>query len=153
MKKWQVVAVASACSLSLVGLTGCTPGNNTQGATLAGAAAGGIIGGSLFHGSGSWMGAAAGAVVGSVIGNQVGQYMDRQDQLNMQRAITTVPVGQQATWTNDKQVTYKVQPVKQYHKQGRYCREYKTSVKIDGQWKRAYGKACRQPDGSWKIVS
>lgn len=153
MKKWQFVAVASVCSLSLLSLNGCTPGNNTQGATLAGAAAGGIIGGSLFHGSGSWMGAATGAIIGSVVGNQVGRYMDRQDEMNMQRAITTVPVGQQATWTNDKQVTYTVQPVKQYQQQGQYCREYRTSVKIDGQWKRAYGKACRQPDGSWKIVS
>lgn len=34
-----------------------------------------------------------------------------------------------------------------------YCREYTREVMVDGQPSRAYGKACRQPDGSWRIVS
>ena len=91
--------------------------------------------------------------VHATVGNQVGQYMDRQDKRNMQQAISTVPVGKQAKWTNSKQVTYVVRPTKQYYTGRRYCREYQTSVKIDGRWKRAYGKACRQPDGSWRVVS
>ncbi len=151
MKKLVAVAVSTVCAVSL--LSGCTPGNNTTGSTVVGAAAGGLLGAAVFSGPGSWIGVAAGALIGGVVGNQVGQYMDRQDKANMQRAISTVPVGQKATWTNSKDVTYTVQPIKQYHKKGHYCREYKTSIKIDGKWKRAYGTACRKPDGSWKIVS
>lgn len=30
------------------------------------------------------------------------------------------------------------------------CREYQTTVTIDGKPQKAYGKACRQPDGTWK---
>ncbi len=30
------------------------------------------------------------------------------------------------------------------------CREYQTTVTIDGKPEKAYGKACRQPDGTWK---
>lgn len=30
------------------------------------------------------------------------------------------------------------------------CREYQTTVMIDGKPQKAYGKACRQPDGTWK---
>ena len=34
-----------------------------------------------------------------------------------------------------------------------YCREYQSTAKVDGKPAPSYGKACRQPDGSWKIVS
>ena len=34
-----------------------------------------------------------------------------------------------------------------------FCREYTKDVSINGRLEKAYGKACRQPDGSWEIVS
>ncbi|MCZ6875908.1 MAG: hypothetical protein O7G88_20660 [bacterium] len=34
---------------------------------------------------------------------------------------------------------------------GQYCREYQQTVVIGGQEDRAFGTACRQPDGSWQI--
>jgi len=34
-----------------------------------------------------------------------------------------------------------------------YCREYQTVTVVDGKPVPSYGQACRQPDGSWKIVS
>jgi surface antigen len=37
--------------------------------------------------------------------------------------------------------------------QGAYCREFQQTVSIGGREERAYGTACRQPDGSWKVVS
>lgn len=36
---------------------------------------------------------------------------------------------------------------------GQYCREYQQTVTVGGRTERAHGIACRQPDGSWKIVS
>ncbi len=33
-----------------------------------------------------------------------------------------------------------------------YCREYTKTIRIGGDIHRGYGKACLQPDGSWKIV-
>lgn len=30
------------------------------------------------------------------------------------------------------------------------CREYETTVSIGGKPQKAYGRACRQPDGTWK---
>lgn len=36
---------------------------------------------------------------------------------------------------------------------GEYCREYTRTVTIGGKITEAYGTACLQPDGSWKIVS
>lgn len=34
-----------------------------------------------------------------------------------------------------------------------YCREYRTSVMSGGQQRFAYGTACQQRDGTWKIMS
>ncbi len=34
---------------------------------------------------------------------------------------------------------------------GMYCREFEETITIDGQPQRAHGRACRQPDGTWKI--
>lgn len=36
---------------------------------------------------------------------------------------------------------------------GGQCREFQESIVIDGKPQRAYGTACRQPDGTWKRVS
>lgn len=33
-----------------------------------------------------------------------------------------------------------------------YCREFTRDIVIDGKTVQAYGRACRQEDGSWKIV-
>ena len=35
----------------------------------------------------------------------------------------------------------------------RYCREYQRTVTIDGAPVEAYGTACRQPDGSWRMIA
>ncbi len=36
---------------------------------------------------------------------------------------------------------------------GQYCREFITTILIGGEPQQGYGTACRQPDGSWQIVS
>jgi surface antigen len=155
MKKWLLAGMITVMAFEM---GGCTPGNNTMGSTAAGAIAGGLLGTAIFHNQVA--GAIGGALVGGVIGNQVGQYMDRQDKINMQSAIVNTPVNQEATWTSDKAgpngrpVTYTVKPVRNYTSHHRYCREYQTTITVGGKAKQpAYGKACRQPDGSWKIVS
>ncbi len=33
-----------------------------------------------------------------------------------------------------------------------YCREYRQSIKIGDQEQEIIGTACRQPDGSWKVL-
>lgn len=35
---------------------------------------------------------------------------------------------------------------------GRYCREFTGNATIRGQQQSVYGRACRQPDGTWKII-
>lgn len=139
----------------LFALTACTEGNNTGGATVAGATAGALLGAAAFSGSDAWLGIVGSALVGGLAGYGIGKYMDRQDQANMATALSKTPQGKQATWTNPKSdITYTVVPKKNYHNsEGQYCREYQTTITVGGEEQKAYGRACRQPDGQWKIVS
>jgi hypothetical protein len=33
------------------------------------------------------------------------------------------------------------------------CREFQSTVQVDGQWQPSYGTACLQPDGTWRIAN
>ncbi|OGO90617.1 MAG: hypothetical protein A3F10_06810 [Coxiella sp. RIFCSPHIGHO2_12_FULL_42_15] len=150
-----IIAIAPVILIGLsANLTGCAPGQNTPGATLAGAAAGGLLGAAAFHGQGAWLGIVGGALVGGLVGSQIGRYMDRQDLANMNSALTNTPPGDRASWTNKKSnVTYTVTPIKEFKSSEHYCREYQTTVTVGGKVQEAYGKACRMSDGQWKIAN
>ena len=66
----------------------------------------------------------------------------------------TAPVGQTITWNNPNSGNSgSVTPVREGKAaSGEYCREFQQTVTIGGKSENAYGTACRQPDGSWKIV-
>jgi hypothetical protein len=36
---------------------------------------------------------------------------------------------------------------------GQTCREYQTTVTVDGQARPGYGTACLQPDGTWRMIN
>jgi surface antigen len=75
------------------------------------------------------------------------QSMNQQDKINAKHALTTVPVGQEAVWTNPKtKISYTIRPIKQY-KSGTYtCRKAKIFTNIG---KQAFFDICRHPDGKW----
>lgn len=128
----------------------------TGGAVLGGI--GGAIGGAQFgKGKGNLAMTAVGTLLGAFIGSEVGKSLDRADQQYAQQAETrvhTAPVGQTISWSNPESGnsgTYT--PTRDGRDQaGNYCREYQSTVNIGGQSEQAYGTACRQPDGSWKVV-
>ncbi len=149
MKKTISLFLVSAMVL---GLTGCGENPNTTGGTVIGAVAGGLIGSRFGHGGGQIAATIVGAAAGGYIGNRIGQYMDRQDQMNYRSAVANTPVGNQATWHNEKtNTTYTVTPTKQYHAEGKVCRHYTTTVKIEGKQNTAHGTACKDSHGEWKI--
>ena len=66
--------------------------------------------------------------------------------------------GVAGTWVNpDTGNRGTVTPRRTYRVQRgattRYCREFQQTITVGGKTERAYGRACRQPDGSWKIVN
>lgn len=150
MKKLTVTSL----SLSFL-LVGCASMNNEGVGTIGGGVIGGLLGSQFGSGSGKVMAAAGGALLGAYLGGQIGKTMDRQDRLEMQRALETAPTGRAVVWSNpDNGNRYTVQPTRTYYSpQQQPCREYITKAIIGGKSQQIYGKACRQADGSWRVVS
>jgi hypothetical protein len=66
---------------------------------------------------------------------------------------TTAPVGSTIAW-NDSRASGSVSVLRDGRSSdGQYCREFQQTVTVGGRSEQAYGVACRQPDGAWRIVN
>lgn len=155
------IATFAAVVITSLGLIACAEnqGPKQQGGTAVGAIAGGLLGSTIGKGSGKVIAVGIGAVLGGIIGSEVGKSLDRADRAYMhrttQQSLETQRSGQPSTWQNpDSKHSGTVTPTRTYRRQtGEHCREFQQTVTIDGRTERAYGTACRQSDGSWKIMS
>jgi surface antigen len=158
-----ITAVALVAALGACTNTGSTqPGqfgvNNTTGGTLLGAGLGGLLGSQFGGGAGKGAMTAVGVIAGGLIGNQIGQSLDAADRQAMNRttqtALETAPPNQPLPWQNQQSGHSGTVVPGQYYQTaaGQYCREFQQTVMIGGENQQAYGKACRQPDGSWRVV-
>ena len=152
--KTLVVLVALA-------LIGCTNEGGTKQTigTLGGAAGGALLGSQIGGGKGKLAAVAVGALLGAYAGSEIGKSLDRADRLyaerNAQTTLEAAPTGQTSTWRNpDSGHSGSITPTRTYRTASSGpCREYTQTVNIGGQIEQAYGTACRQPDGSWKITN
>ena len=154
-----VLKGVAVVALIAVLTTGCaTIQQNPK--TTVGALGGGTFGGLIAAAAGaSPAGIAAGVIGGMLVGGLVGNLLDERDKKLAaeaeQKALETAPTGRPVAWNNpDNGHSGTVTPTKTYQTAGgSYCREYQHTVTIDGKQEKAYGTACRQPDGSWKIAN
>ncbi len=156
--KIAAILIAGALVLSVAACEGQRYGQKQTGGAILGGIAGGLLGAQVGGGKGKLAAVAVGTLVGVMVGSEVGKSLDRADQLyaqrNAQSALESNPVGQASTWSNpDSGHSGSITPVKTYQTAaGDPCREYQQTVTIGGRTETAYGRACRQADGSWKIV-
>jgi surface antigen len=148
-------------SFVLVGamLAGCAPGHEKEGmGTLAGAGLGALAGSQIGHGSGQLAAVAIGTLLGGWAGSSIGRDLDERDRLMSANALQqaqSAPVGQSIVWNNPETGhSGTVTPTRDgtNTQTGAYCREFQQTVTIGGKTQDAYGTACRQPDGTWKVV-
>ena len=145
----------------VLALASCEPGqvNKQTGGTLIGAGLGALAGSQIGGGRGQLAAVAIGALAGAYLGSEAGKSLDRADKLAMRRtsqnALESNRSGQSSSWSNpDSGHRGTVTPTRTYRTAaGENCREYQQTVTIDGKTEQAYGRACRQSDGSWKIVN
>ncbi len=155
----------AAVSLLLAGCanTGNGPGeigaNKTTVGGLLGAAGGAVAGAQFGKGKGQLAAVAAGTLLGALVGSEAGKSLDKADQQYATRAhqqAQAAPIGQTIVWSNPQSGhSGTITPVRegQIPSTGEYCREYQQSVQVGGQTQKAYGTACRQADGSWRVVN
>ena len=139
-------------------LAGCaTMGPKEQAGTVVGGVGGALVGSQFGGGSGRLVGVAVGTLAGALIGGEIGRSLDANDRRMMQEsaqyALENNRTDQPREWRNPDSGHYgTVTPKRTYQTaEGRYCREYQQTVIIGGREEQAYGRACRQPDGSWKM--
>jgi surface antigen len=124
--------------------------------TLGGAALGGGIAALAGGGTGAIVGATLG---GALLGGFIGNRLDARDKKlaaeNAQKAFEDSRSGQTTVWNNpDSGNSGSITPTRTYQlANGTYCREYHQTITVGGEQHQAYGTACRQPDGTWKIES
>lgn len=137
----------------------CSP-TSTEGVIggIAGAALGGFLGSKIGSGSGQTFATIGGVLAGGLLGNQAATRLTCQDQQSMynstQSSLETYPTGRSASWNNPDSGHYgSVTPVRTYQNaRGQNCREFTQTIYIDGRPETGTGHACRQPDGTWRII-
>ena len=152
----SVLAVVTALAL----LPACTAdrGPKEIGGAVIGGAAGGLLGSQIGDGTGQIAATAAGVFLGAWLGSEIGRSLDENDRREAERsaqvALERNPDGQPSTWKNPNSgASGSTTPTRTYDTSEGTCREYTTSVVIDGKTQTAHGTACREPDGTWRIVS
>ena len=152
----QALAVAAAVLL----LAACGPeqGPKQTLGTIIGGVGGAVLGNEVGKGRGRKVAIAAGALLGGLLGSQVGRELDEADRARAERttqgALERGRTGDRSEWENpDSGNSGWVVPTRTWQEDsGRYCREFQTGIIVGGEEQTAHGTACRQPDGSWKIV-
>ena len=149
--------------VSTFALSACENLNGKGNKQLLGAGGGAVIGGLLGSkiggGSGQLWATGAGALIGTLVGSEIGKSLDKADQQYMSQAgyeAQTAPIGEPISWNNPESGNSgEVVATKDGYSEasGSYCREYQQTIYVGGREETAYGTACEQPDGSWKIVN
>ena len=160
MKYISRIAAPLAIMLVLAGCetNGQGPGTKETFGTLGGAALGGLLGSKVGGGKGRMAATAIGALLGAYAGNSLGKSLDRADRTyasQAQQQAYQAPMQQPVAWSNPKSGNSgTITPVREGSNTatGEYCREYQTTINVGGKSEQAYGTACRQPDGSWRIL-
>jgi surface antigen len=140
-------------------LQACSGGVNKQGAgAVIGGVAGGLLGSRFGKGGGAMAATGVGVLAGALIGGQIGKSLDDNDKqilaLSSQKALEAAPSGSSVEWKNPDSGHYGyVTPTSTFRSEnGQYCREYTQVINVGGTQEKAYGRACRKPDGHWEIT-
>lgn len=132
--------------------------NKTNVGTLAGAAGGAALGSTIGKGRGNIAAIAIGTLLGAGLGREIGSSLDRADlsyyNQTSQQAMEYGQPGTSLPWRNPQSGNSGTITPSNYYEtaQGQYCREYSQTINVGGRSQQGYGTACRQPDGTWKIV-
>lgn len=157
--KLKMIALSAALLLPLSGCADPYGPKQTVGG-VGGAVAGGLVGSQIGSGSGRLVATGLGAVLGGLVGSEVGRSLDNADRVALnqrtQYALETQQSGVQTQWRNPDSGNsgYIVpQPAYQNPRYGATCRDFEQTISVRGRLETARGTACRQPDGTWEVVS
>ncbi len=121
----------------------------------AGSVIGGVINSQYGTGNSKLASTGTGTMVGAFIGKDV--TIDKADLPQAEAAAKrayAAPVGERIFWNNPQTGNSgTITSTREgYNSAGTYCREYQQTVTVGKQTELIYGTACKQADGTWKII-
>lgn len=131
--------------------------NSADVGTVLGGIGGGVLGNHVGRGSGRTFATIAGTLLGAGLGNAIGTKLDKADMVAYheasQEALEAGAAGEPLPWRSQG-AAGTITPAHYYQNaHGQYCREYTQTITIENETQQGYGTACRQVDGTWKIIS
>lgn len=131
--------------------------NKQNAGALIGGAGGAFIGSQIGDGNGQMVATAVGGVLGALLGSHLGKSLDESDRQMIghttQSTLETVPSYEPTQWRNPDSGHYgEVSAGPVYQNNGMDCRPYTQTIFVDGRAETARGRACRQNDGTWKVI-
>jgi surface antigen len=131
--------------------------NDQVAGAVIGGILGGVVGNQVFKGE-RGLGTVAGMILGGVAGSQIAKSGDNCDQYYASYAYSDAfdrDPYDRVEWRNPRSGNYGyVTPAGYYRdRRGNQCRNYKQEIYINGRRQIAEGTACRNRDGTWRIVS
>jgi len=148
----------SIAALAVLILSACAEGNEKQTfGTIIGAGVGAVLGAQVGKGDGRLVGITLGALGGGWLGSEAGKALDEADRLKAnqtaQNALESNPSGQALHWNNpDSGHSGSTTPTSVKKVNGKDCRDFESTITIDGKTEPSTGRACRDSNGSWQIV-
>ena len=148
----SLVAFLAACAENQTGQ------KQTLG-TIIGAGLGALAGSQVGSGKGKLAAVAIGALGGAFLGGQLGKTLDDVDRMKasetQQAVLEKNKDGQSSTWNNPNTGhSGRVTPTGPGQaSSGEDCREYEHEITVDGRKEVVKGTACRQNDGSWRVIN
>ena len=150
MKKVVVIALTfllTACSVNQTGQV--VPDTRVFSKSTFAPLAGGLLGSlacyELFKGHGSKEGWTAACGVG-------GYLLARTYTIESSQVLERNQIGQSSSWSDPNGRNYTMTPTDTYYSGSTPCRNYRSTVEINGQTEVLTGQACRQSDGTWKAI-
>jgi surface antigen len=140
-------------------------GDDAAAGTVVGGILGGVIGNQFGHGGGRTAATIGGVILGGIAGNAIARDACKNDHADAYYynnsyydAFNDPNEGREYNWRNPYSNNYGYVTPGEYYEDGYQdysgpCREFEQRVYIDGRAETATGVACRQPDGTWRIVS
>ena len=146
-----------AVMVAAVMLAGCGQIAKEEIGAVVGAGLGGLAGSFIGDGAGRLVAVGVGTMLGAIMGGEVGKSLDRADKLALAQAqheaLEHGVSGSSTTWVNpDSGNSGEIVPQPAYQRaDGAFCREFQQTIIVGAEMQAAYGTACRQPDGSWRL--
>ncbi|MCW2247147.1 surface antigen [Azospirillum fermentarium] len=149
------LAAPLALALATVMLSGCFTSGSSGGSSSA--PGGPVIDARMGAGTEKLNASGVGTLLGAFVGRDIADSLDKEDQQAASKAMTrayAAHLGEVTQWSNPKSGNSGTITTTRegYNTANTYCREFRQTVTVKGKTELAYGTACKQADGGWKIV-